>query len=215
MKKSAVLFAFMVSFFGCVKDEAKPDVNPPEITMNGQEKDTVVLGNGWTDAGVTAKDAEDGNLTAAVVIKGSVTTSFAGTYTVSYYVEDKAGNFAEATRTVTVKNDADKIQGDWSAQSNCGGTENNISSFSKLTSSNSFNGQFTFTGLLFNNTGHDLVGFFQGNSIQISPFQGGQNNTYSGSGIVASNFNSFTLNVGFTPSSPGGNYSCVMVFTRR
>jgi len=53
--------------------------------------------------GVTAADAEDGNLTASIVVKtNNVNTDIIGNYTVVYEVTDGDGNKATATRTVTV-----------------------------------------------------------------------------------------------------------------
>jgi ABC-type oligopeptide transport system substrate-binding subunit len=54
-------------------------------------------------AGVTATDVEDGDLTAAIeVTANTVDNLTAGSYSVSYSVEDSAGNVATATRSVTV-----------------------------------------------------------------------------------------------------------------
>lgn len=53
--------------------------------------------------GVTATDAEDGNLTASVVVKSTnVNTDIIGSYTVVYEVEDSTGNVTTATRYITV-----------------------------------------------------------------------------------------------------------------
>ena len=57
---------------------------------------------------VTAKDAEDGNLTDQIkVIKNTVDTSKAGTYEVTYEVTDSAGTTVTKTIKVTVKEKAD------------------------------------------------------------------------------------------------------------
>ncbi len=53
--------------------------------------------------GVTASDAEDGNLTSSIVVTANpVDTDIIGNYTVVYTVEDSAGNIATANRVVTV-----------------------------------------------------------------------------------------------------------------
>ncbi|MGJ8730685.1 immunoglobulin-like domain-containing protein [Listeria aquatica] len=55
-------------------------------------------------AGVTASDAEDGDLTSAIeVTANNVDTTKAGTYQVSYKVTDSDGNEATKTITVTVR----------------------------------------------------------------------------------------------------------------
>jgi ABC-type oligopeptide transport system substrate-binding subunit len=53
-------------------------------------------------AGVTATDAEDGDLTSAITYESTVDNLVAGTYTVTYTVTDSAGNVTTATRSVTV-----------------------------------------------------------------------------------------------------------------
>jgi len=53
-------------------------------------------------AGVTAMDAEDGDLTASITYESTVDNLVAGTYTVTYTVTDSAGNVTTATRSVTV-----------------------------------------------------------------------------------------------------------------
>jgi ABC-type oligopeptide transport system substrate-binding subunit len=53
-------------------------------------------------AGVTATDAEDGDLTSVITYESTVDNLVAGTYTVTYTVTDSAGNVTTATRSVTV-----------------------------------------------------------------------------------------------------------------
>lgn len=53
--------------------------------------------------GMSATDAEDGDLTANIqVISNNVDTSKAGTYQVVYQVTDSNGNIAKATRNILV-----------------------------------------------------------------------------------------------------------------
>ncbi len=76
--------------------------NPPVITLIGGAV-TLTVGDAYTEQGATATDAEDGDLTANIVITGTVNTNAAGVYTVRYNVTDSSGNAAaEVTRTVTV-----------------------------------------------------------------------------------------------------------------
>jgi len=78
--------------------------NPPVITLTGNAAIALETGDAYTDAGATATDVEDGDLTAAIVVGGDVVnTAAAGTYTITYNVTDMNGNAAtEVTRTVTV-----------------------------------------------------------------------------------------------------------------
>ena len=65
------------------------------------------LGDPYTDAGATASDNADGDLTSSIVTVNPVNTNSLGTYTITYNVSDIAGNMAEeVTRTVHVKSDA-------------------------------------------------------------------------------------------------------------
>ena len=79
------------------------DTTPPVITLTGESSVTVECGEGYSDAGATASDACEGDLTGSLVIVNSVNASEAGTYTVTYNVSDSSGNAAaEVSREVTV-----------------------------------------------------------------------------------------------------------------
>jgi hypothetical protein len=79
------------------------DLIPPVITLLGNSPVTIQVGSTYTDAGATALDNYDGNLTSSIVVTGSVNTAVVGTYTLSYNVSDSSGNAAvTVTRTVNV-----------------------------------------------------------------------------------------------------------------
>ena len=80
-----------------------PDTVPPDITLLGSATVTVQQGGNYVDAGATATDNVDGDITDRIVIDNPVDASTAGTYTVTYSVEDTAGNSAVATRAVIVE----------------------------------------------------------------------------------------------------------------
>lgn len=83
------------------------DSTPPVITLNGDAIVTLLVGETYNDAGATASDDVDGDLTAAIVTGSTVDTSTAGTYAVTYDVSDSAGNAAvQVTRTVEVQSPA-------------------------------------------------------------------------------------------------------------
>lgn len=87
-----------VSITGTVVDTTKP-----VITRLGSSPVTVEGGSTYTDAGATATDNIDGNITSSIVTVNPVNTSVVGTYTVTYNVSDAAGNNAtQVTRTVNV-----------------------------------------------------------------------------------------------------------------
>ena len=79
------------------------DTLAPIITMLGSSPATVTANSPYTDAGATALDNIDGDLTSSIVITSTVNTSVVGTYTVTYNVSDTAGNPATpVVRTVNV-----------------------------------------------------------------------------------------------------------------
>lgn len=63
---------------------------------------TIECGGAYADAGATASDNKDGDITARIQVENNVDTPKAGTYQVIYRVSDAAGNAATVTRTVKV-----------------------------------------------------------------------------------------------------------------
>ena len=83
-----------------------PDVTIPVITLLGESEVSLELGSTYTDAGATAADNIDGDITANIVTVNSVDVNTVGTYTVTYNVSDAAGNAAtQVTRTVNITPD--------------------------------------------------------------------------------------------------------------
>jgi len=82
-----------------VSEGVVADTTAPVITINGSDV-SLVTGMSYTDAGATAVDNVDGEVT--VVTTGTVDTATAGVYTITYSAVDAAGNSAQKTRTVTV-----------------------------------------------------------------------------------------------------------------
>jgi len=81
---------------GLREDYVKPEISVPAST-------TVRFGSTFDPlAGVTARDAVDGDVTASVRVRGTVDTTTLGTYTLRYVVKDAAGNRARVDRVVTV-----------------------------------------------------------------------------------------------------------------
>lgn len=80
------------------------DTTKPVITLIGTSSLVIDQGSVYSDAGATASDDTDGDITSSVVTVNPVDTSTLGTYTVTYNVSDAAGNAAdEVTRTVVVQ----------------------------------------------------------------------------------------------------------------
>jgi hypothetical protein len=79
----------------------------PVITLNGSAQVVVRQGQTFTDPGATASDPQDGDLTSAIEVDGTVNTQVVGTYTLTYSVTDTAGNEAQAQRSVVVQRPPD------------------------------------------------------------------------------------------------------------
>jgi hypothetical protein len=78
------------------------DVSAPIITLNGNATITINIGSTYSDAGATAIDDVDGDVTNKIVTTGTVNPSVVGSYIITYTVTDNAGNTATLTRTVNV-----------------------------------------------------------------------------------------------------------------
>ncbi len=79
------------------------DTTPPVITLTGSTPVNVVQGSVYTDAGATASDNVDGDITSSIATVNPVDANTVGSYTVTYNVSDAAGNAAlQVTRTVNV-----------------------------------------------------------------------------------------------------------------
>lgn len=94
----------MLFIGGCKKDSEPKDITPPVITLVGSSQVYVEKGTSYTDAGATANDNADGDISANIVVTNLVDVNVEGTYLVKYNVTDKAGNKAtEKIRAVIVK----------------------------------------------------------------------------------------------------------------
>ncbi len=79
------------------------DAAIPVITLTGESSVSLERGAAYTDAGATASDAVQGDLTSSILATNTVNTNVVGTYTVTYSVTDAAGNVGEpVVRTVYV-----------------------------------------------------------------------------------------------------------------
>ncbi len=74
----------------------------PVITLYGGEQVDLYLGESYSELGYEATDAEDGDITARVVVSGSVDSAQTGSYTLTYTVTDSYGNQTSLQRVVRV-----------------------------------------------------------------------------------------------------------------
>lgn len=102
----------------------------PVITLMGSTTVNLIVGDTFTDPGATANDAEDGDITANIIVGGDdVDTSKADTYIITYNVNDSQGASAdEVVRTVIVAE---------SSSNGGGGGDSSSSSSSESSSSSS------------------------------------------------------------------------------
>jgi len=95
------------TFGGVFSETYTLDTAMPVITLIGDASVTLRFGATYVDAGATALDAEDGDLTSSIITVNPVNTLIAGTYFVTYDVSDSAGNTAtQVVRTVIVNQKA-------------------------------------------------------------------------------------------------------------
>lgn len=100
----ALVFVFLSFWAGCKKDDIPKDSTAPVISLNGASQVYVEKGTSYSDAGATATDDVDGDITSKIIVSNLVDVNVEGTFYVKYNVSDEAGNKAtEAVRTVIVK----------------------------------------------------------------------------------------------------------------
>ena len=81
-----------------------PDTTPPQISLQGSNPLYIEQGSAYIEAGATAQDDRDGDISARITITGSVNVNATGTYNLRYNVSDNAGNAASTiTRSVIVQ----------------------------------------------------------------------------------------------------------------
>jgi len=80
------------------------DTTVPVITLTGSSTINLIIAASYTDAGATASDNIDGDITSHIVVAGDiVNTALAGTYVITYNVSDAHSNAAvQVARTVNV-----------------------------------------------------------------------------------------------------------------
>jgi hypothetical protein len=80
------------------------DTAGPTIQLQGAATVTMTVGDSYTDAGATAMDAVDGDVSSRIKVQNAVDPAVIGTYNVTYSATDLSGNAGTpATRTVRVQ----------------------------------------------------------------------------------------------------------------
>lgn len=102
-----VLF-YLIASFGIARAEdslaIEVDLVPPVISLVGEALLALNVGDVYVEAGATASDDVDGDITANILISGAVDTAVAGEYIIHYTVSDSAGNSAVAVSRQVIVN---------------------------------------------------------------------------------------------------------------
>ena len=80
----------------------------PTLTIVGDSNITLKIGESYIEKGATATDKSDGDITNKIMISGSVNTTKAGTYTVTYKVKNSKNLEVTKQRVVIVKDENPK-----------------------------------------------------------------------------------------------------------
>lgn len=237
MKRTAstlICFSIAVFLLGLAckkKDSSSPaqsstqstDTDPPVVTLKGKAHDSIPLGSVYTDAGATAIDAKDGDISPFIVMTGSVNTHATGDYTLTLLVRDAAGNQGKATRRITVWNEAYRLGGNYLVSCGCTtlnpGEDPPVSANSNYSSSVEVSlvsdNVFTITSLNIGSTTVSVVPILFQDHFIPSFFLPGFGSEL-GDGNVNPASNSFTVTTAVHPDTyPNKTYSCTNVFTKQ
>jgi len=216
MKQTKILIAALALagsvFTSCKKD----DTTAPSITLYGDKNITLDLHQPYTEAGATAHDSKDGDLSSQVVITGAPDINNAGVYTVHYSVSDKAGNSGDESRTVTVRHSPSTIAGTYAVKDSCG---NSSTSYVEIVS---VNGDTRLKVTRFANYDNAEVYFDisgETNSTITVPEQTAllsgtppANRKFKGSGSISPNGKKFTIT--YTETTNNTSTTCTGVYTK-
>ncbi len=86
-----------------IKTYLTNDTTEPVITLKGSTTQNVIVGEAYVEAGATALDNRDGDISDKIIINTArLNTNFGGTYNVTYTVTDSFQNTASVIRTINV-----------------------------------------------------------------------------------------------------------------
>lgn len=90
------------------------DTTAPVITLLGDAEVILNREELYIEAGATAIDDVDGDISGRIQVAGQVLTDNIGIYYLTYSATDNAGNIGSATRAIEVKpNSIDLLEGSW------------------------------------------------------------------------------------------------------
>lgn len=116
MFRRLILFIFpLLLLLGCSSDDNQiGDTTAPVITLLGDAEVILNREELYIEAGATAIDDVDGDISDRILIAGQVLTDNIGIYYLTYSATDDAGNIGSATRAIEIKpNSIDLLEGSW------------------------------------------------------------------------------------------------------
>jgi hypothetical protein len=219
MRKSILTLTISLALItACKKEEPAPpapapDTTSPVLTLKGKASDTVSLKSTYTDAGATAIDDVDGDISPQISVTGTVNTNRVGGNYLYYSVKDAAGNTSQTTRYVFVRNDAYRLVGNYSVVSNCGAGFTGLNSTAWVETSITNNNLFSLSSQQFQTPGFGVLVVVNGTLLTMNT-QPVASSLASGTGTLSADLKSFTLVTTYTPAIQG-SAGCNIVYTRQ
>ena len=188
MKFSHLLLCIAISTVACSNDDddnmTEPAGPKPSISLNGSNPDTLALNAQYSDPGAQAENDEGSDLSSNITVTGSINKDSVGEYSLRYTVTDaQNASSASITRIVKVRNEADYLDGIYTAKQYCGSSTNTKPDFNTtIISSVTINNKIFFSRLQpVNDT---VEANIIGNSIIVSSGNSSGTNYTGGTGNI-------------------------------
>ena len=194
-----LIISSLIIYLGC----KKADHTAPVITLTGLNPLIVTLNTPYSEPGFSALDNKDGDISSKVRTSWAPAfdQNLAGTYILTYVVNDAAGNLDTAIRTVIVQNNAWFLGGEYlNVYDTCHFNGGPLTFNAAVTPSTTTNNDFTIGN--FGGFGIALNAFYypSNDSVSIPAGQslGGSVTMLSSSVRITSNSNPTSMTIGFS-----------------
>lgn len=163
-------FLFLIGLIALSSCQPKDDV-APIITLTGDTLVNHPLNQAYTDAGATAQDETDGNISSSIFVNNPVDVNRIGEYLITYSVVDQGGNEAlEKHRRVKVYNQAEDFEGKYSILEHEAPPGSGMcDSLSYIRVDSNFNWRIVFTGFACNPEYEIVADIYD--TLIVMPFQ--------------------------------------------
>lgn len=180
----------------------------PTISLNGVNPDSTELGTAYTDPGATALNI-DGSAVAVTIDNSSLDINTIGSYVITYSASNEHGSVS-TERTVNVYAGPGVWVGTWALTTSCDQAQFPLAADPVVTAGSGNNitidNMFNLVGGTANATvdGLNITIPQQTINIQVGDI------IFSGSGLMNSSMNSFTIDYDYENTTPfiGGSGSC-------